>query len=58
MNKIIGTFVILKEQPDGASSKYYDVNIGEKYLVVGIDGCCYRVKTNDGVATIFSGRFQ
>ena len=55
---VIGRFAKLIEKPDGSTSKYYDVEVGKKYKVVGIDGSAFRVKTPDGIATISADRFE
>jgi len=57
-NEIVGKKLTLVEKPDGYTSQHYNVEVGKKYKVVGIDGCCYRVETSDGVATINADRFS
>jgi len=54
----IGKRLKLIEKPDGQTSQHYNVVVGKSYKVVGIDGCCYRVKTPDGIATINMNRFK
>lgn len=56
--KVIGKKLKLIEKPDGYTSQDYNVEVGKRYKVIGIDGCCYRVETPDGIATINAGRFK
>ncbi len=55
---VIGKFATLTEQPHGYTSKHYHVKVGKKYKIIGIDGSAYRVKTAEGIATIYIGSFQ
>jgi len=55
---LIGEYVELFSKPDGFTSREYDVKVGEKYKVIGFDGSCVRIKTPEGEATIWRGRFK
>jgi hypothetical protein len=51
--------VILKQKPDGYTSKYYSVTVGKTYKVVDTRGSCFLIKDDEGEdATIACSRFE
>lgn len=44
----MGKKVILKEKPDGYTSRYYRVTVGKEYTVNENAGSCYIVKDDMG----------
>jgi hypothetical protein len=51
-------YAILNELPDGYSSKWYEVTVGETYEVKYVSGSCYVIIDDEGEeATIAQSRF-